>query len=256
MSTYERIFFKNFDRSFMKKATLSSCQKIDHAASFSYNRGENSKICLTVKVTKMANREIELNLRPLEFFRTELKKSLKQTKTHLDPESETYLVNFLADKAYPRGHEDGYSHVLEVLEKPLALIYKKASEAEGAQKISLMQAVGDTSLFISGFFTEFFNQKSFSRSYYMDLGSTSYNIAANHIAGHHPNHYLLMGIFTFLSNHFYRVAEIISDLADRLRTSDYEDIYAVHKLWEKKQSEQLLKALKKQGIIPIHTKKP
>ncbi|MFK7822573.1 MAG: hypothetical protein AB8G05_00325 [Oligoflexales bacterium] len=203
----------------------------------------------------MTKKEIELNLHPLEFFRSELRKSLKQTRTQLDPESETYLVNFLANKAYPHKHDSGTSHVLEVLEKPLALIFKKANEAQGSQKISLMQAVGDTSLFISGFFTEFFNQKSFSRSYYMDLGSSSYNIAANQIAGHHPNYYLLMGIFSFLSNHFYRVAEIISDLADRLRTKDYEDIYAVHKLWETKQSEQLLKALKKEGIIPIHNKK-
>ena len=198
----------------------------------------------------MAEKKIELNLRPLEFFRVELRKSIKKNKAPLDPESETYLVNFLADKAYPRSQQSS-ANVLDVLEKPLALIYKTAHEAKGSQKISLMQTVGDTSLFITGFFTEFFNQKTFSRSYYMDLGSSSYHIAANHIAKGYPNHSLLVGIFSFLSNHFYRVAEIISDLSDRLRTSDYEDIYAVHKLWETKKTEQLLKVLKKEGIIPI-----
>lgn len=201
----------------------------------------------------MTNKKIELNLRPLEFFRNELRKSLKQTKTKISPESETYLVNFLADQAYPpEKRTPSGKKTMEVLEKPLALIYKQANEAQGSEKISLMQAVGDTSLFISGFFSDFFNQKSFSRSYYIELGSTSYNIAAHNITNKHSGHSLLSDLFLFLSNHFYVLAEILSDLSDRLRTKDYKDIYAVHTLWETKKTQQLLQALKQEGIIPIN----
>ncbi|NRA45633.1 MAG: hypothetical protein HRU09_11815 [Oligoflexales bacterium] len=131
----------------------------------------------------------------MEFFRTEVRKSIKHTKIQLEPESETYLVNFLAEKAYPQKREAGGGHVLEVLEKPLALIFKRANEAVGTQKIKLMQAVGDTSLFISGYFSEFFNHKTFSRTYYMDLGSSSYMIAADHIAGGTPITLYSLGSF-------------------------------------------------------------
>src|SRR5689334_14540586 len=77
---------------------------------------------------------------------------------HLDtsPPAEWYLVSLLGDFTKQR-----------ISDEPLAIKLAGAREAEPAARVRALKEVGDTSLYVSGFFTESLGRKLIDADYYI-----------------------------------------------------------------------------------------
>src|SRR5262245_14251436 len=87
----------------------------------------------------------------LEFFREQVSTALEHQRLSTSAFTEYYLVNLLArclegDPLPPR--EPGFD------ETPLALLYARALVASRHERARLLRTLGDSALFISGFFSD------------------------------------------------------------------------------------------------------
>src|SRR5688572_23703950 len=101
--------------------------------------------------------QIDLMVRPQEFFRERVVEAKTQLKVEVPDEVEFYLVNLLCEFINPARIET-VAGELSALDTPLAIMYKQAVEAPPSQRLRIYKYLGDTSLYISGFFQDFFNR--------------------------------------------------------------------------------------------------
>lgn len=194
---------------------------------------------------------VSLLINPKEFFREKVSSAIGNQKLELNEEIEFYLVNLLCEFINPEKINTVLKEI-DILETPLALILKKALESpQQEDQIRLFKVLGDTSLYVSGYFQDFFNRKTYDIDYYISLGSSAYDNVSSLMRGSLGKDKQLPQIYHCLSHNFPVLVEVLAEVADLLGSSENANILALYDRWTKNQSERLRKKLKKSGIEPI-----
>src|SRR5437016_1530798 len=111
-----------------------------------------------------------------EFFRDLLQRALENQRARVQPFTELYVVNllheFLLSEALYVQADDGTWQ-----QKPLAFLLKEALEEAGPTRVHLLKRLGDTSLFVSGFFPDSLARRSSLADvdYYIAMGGRAYS---------------------------------------------------------------------------------
>src|SRR5438128_10693647 len=109
-----------------------------------------------------------------EFFRELLSLAIENQRARVHQATELYLANllsgFLQTEALPVREEDG-----SLQRRPLALLFKEALEEEGAARAQALRRLGDTSLFVSGMFSESLSSSLVDVGYAIAMGSRAYD---------------------------------------------------------------------------------
>ncbi len=145
------------------------------------------------------------------FFRDCIRESAFKQQQVIDESVEFYLVSLLA--SYMRF--DNSDHAEDILNKPLALMLNEALEATPADQLTLFKKLGDKALYLSGFFKEYFNNKVFSKEYYIEMGKGAYqNLSTIFIKlGDDDFH----GLYLNLSDGFETSVIILEDVSSNLK---------------------------------------
>jgi hypothetical protein len=111
---------------------------------------------------------------PREFFVDRVEKALERLKFQPQPLSRHYLVDLLEHymiltNLFPKDEETG-KHKRETL----AEIYLKAQNSPPPLRQDLLKKLGDSSLYISGFFGDSLNRKLVDIDYYVEMGGVAY----------------------------------------------------------------------------------
>src|SRR3954464_8674128 len=97
------------------------------------------------------------------FFRSEVDQALRAEGLPAGGPTQPYLVNLLA--AYAAQPIEG---------RPLGLQLLHAQQASPRERRTRLREIGDTSLFLSGFWGDSLGGKLVDVDYYIDLGGTAY----------------------------------------------------------------------------------
>ena len=196
--------------------------------------------------------EIRLTATPQEFFQERVNLAKATLKVNLPGEVEFYVVNLLCSfiAAPATSKENGSGGDATFLEKPLAFMLRDASEAAPQDKPGKYRALGDTSLYITGFFQDYFNRKTFDIDYYITLGRTGYDLASRLMPPNRPES-ANRDTLSALATDFVKVMDILSEVSEQGRRRGAVDILNVYDRWTRSQSERLRKILADQGIDAI-----
>lgn len=198
----------------------------------------------------MTKSNIQLLQNPAEFFRSKIIKASEQQQIVLSKEVEFYLVNLLCHFISP----DKYFNIddeIDIFDTPLALILKKALESPPDKQVMIYKLLGDTSLYISGYFQDYFNNKTFDIRYFFSIGSQAYSNVAVLLRGKNKDRDFYY-LYNELSNNFDVITEIIATISDStLQNSKPSNILAIYDRWTKRNSDRLRHKLEHSGIIPI-----
>ena len=196
----------------------------------------------------MQSKKIKLTITPSEFFRGEISTAFKQQNLSVDENIEFYLVELLCNFVSPVMIEtaEGEKNIFDI---PLALLLKQSLESEVNQKIKLLKTIGDTSLYVSGYFQDYFNQRTFDINYYIDLGSQAYLSVASICRKKHQDEDF-SSLYSNLSNNFKNYVEIIAEVSERTVNFKDQRVLDLYERWTKSQSERLRKKLIEEGILP------
>jgi hypothetical protein len=180
---------------------------------------------------------------PMEFFRMQLARAMEHQKVSTSAFTEWYLVNLLAacvrGDALPQS-EPGYD------EAPLSLLYVRAMQASRAERGRLLRALGDTALFVSGFFSDSLPRHLVDLHYYRLLGERAYARL-----GLEDGTAMVPGVFQELGERFMEFADLLQEVSDASRLGVPTSTVKLYERWLETGSRRAAFLLAQEGVLPL-----
>ena len=181
---------------------------------------------------------------PMEFFKEHLERAMEHQKVSTSAFTEHYLVSLLAGcvrgGALP-APDPGYE------ETPLALMYVQALRASRHDRVRLLRAMGDTALFVSGFFADSLSRTLVDLGYYRAMGGQAYARLSREDRGlgYEP------GVFEELSGRFTEFADLLSEVSEASRLVSDRSVLQLYERWVQTGSRRAAVLLAERGIAPV-----
>src|SRR5690606_7618484 len=116
-------------------------------------------------------------------------------------------------------------------------------------KVRILRRLGDTSLYVAGFFQEFFNRKTYDINYYIAMGQAAYTKVADLSARRSD-------VYDNLSEHFIQLVDLVAEISEsQLANSSQRDLLGTYERWLHTNSSRLRRVLNEVGIDPVYIPK-
>jgi hypothetical protein len=176
------------------------------------------------------------------FFKEAVSEVLAARRLAVQQETEFYLVElltgFVSSERLFVEQPDG---TLE--EEPLALILLRAMAADRRERASRLKRLGDTSLFVSGFFGDSLAVRAVDAGYYKAMGERAYGALAEA-----ERSAALASLYGELSRRFEAFVDCFAEIAE---LADLESNRGLVRLFERFQltrSERVAEKLRRRGV--------
>ena len=177
---------------------------------------------------------------PAEFFKEHVEAACVRQRLRVSAPASFYVVNLLTGFAHA-GPRDGHVFDTEALGIRLA----RALQAGGRAARQDLQHVGDTSLFIAGFFADSLRRRLVDVDYYTFVGGRAYG-SLGEIDD------VRADIFAELADHFVWFVDILADVSERTSMSmaNDQDLLRLYEKWLLTGSRRSGELLAERGIVP------
>jgi hypothetical protein len=171
-----------------------------------------------------------------EFFHEALGRALRNQAVAGAEKVEAYLVQLLST----------YSATTPA-DEPLGVKLATAQAAAPADRMRALRDVGDTSLYLSGFFAESLSRKLVDVDYYISIGGTAYGQLAR---AYERKHAQAGEVFDELGHHFGDYVEVLAEVSQTTSMSTPAGVVQLYERWLKTGSEWAERQLRKNGVVP------
>ena len=171
------------------------------------------------------------------FFQDEVERAFRDEGLSPGVRVEHYVVQLLA----------GYA-VRQIESTPLALRMLTAAGAPLRERRRHLRRIGDTSLYVSGFWSDSLEGRLVDVDYYIEMGGTAYGELArvDGIAGD-P----LGDVFGELAGNFVRFVGALALISRRVATPTSDrDILRLYRQWQRTRSANAAARLAALGVVP------
>lgn len=201
----------------------------------------------------MSSAPLDLTMSPREFFHNKITEASRDLKIKLEDHVEFYLVNLLTSfiQKTTIGESEGVEEQQDVLSTPLAFMLKRALEAPADRQPQLYRTLGDASLYVSGFFQDYFNRKTFDINYYMTMGASAYEQASSLTRGQ-PRDDAFHETMESLAKNFSQIVDVVAQASDSSSMNQDSSILVLYDRWNRSGSQRIRMLLEDKGIHPIH----
>ena len=170
-----------------------------------------------------------------EYFREAVSKAIKSQRLDTSELTEFYLVNLLSE--FARG---------PLPDHPLAIKMCEGLAATPASRAQKLREVGDTSLFVSGFFPDSLNRSLVDVDYYIGMGEVAYGHLSRMTRGADS----FTQVFCELSDKFTRFVAVLGEIAQSSEaTGSPVDVLRLYEKYLKTGSEAVLDKLRRRGFL-------
>lgn len=149
--------------------------------------------------------------------------------------TEYYLVNLLCRFVRTDRRDDA---------EPLALQLGRAMDSGGVEQRARLRAIGDCSLFMSGFFADSFNRSAVDVDYYKSMGEYAYGSLSRSDAD------AFAEVFGELSRKFVGFMDVLADISERTNRATTTDVLRLYEKWLRTGSARDGQRLLERGILP------
>jgi hypothetical protein len=175
------------------------------------------------------------------FFAVEVDRAFKDEGVEANALTVHYLVQLLAAYA-----------AQPIEDRPLAIRLLQAIGASPRERRTTLREIGDTSLFVSGFWGDSLGGKLVDVDYYIDMGGTAYGELARGGRGTVAEPYGT--VFGELANNFARFVEVLMTISRRTAHGGNDrDVVRLYERWLRTKSGWAARRLAEQGVMPLVT---
>jgi hypothetical protein len=172
------------------------------------------------------------------FFRDEVDRAFRDEGLAPGVMVEHYVVQLLAGYA---------AHSIE--STPLALRMADAVDAPPRERRKKLRAIGDTSLYVSGFWGESLEEAVVDVDYYVEMGGSAYGELARGGPGWTGDPYA--NVFGELAENFIRFVGALALVSRRMALpASSQDVVRLYRRWQKNGSASAAARLAKLGVVP------
>ncbi|WP_373045611.1 hypothetical protein [Vulgatibacter sp.] len=179
-----------------------------------------------------------------EYFKELLGEARERQRVQVDDLTEFYLVNLLSEFADPKRlfvrEEDG-----SLQQEPLALVLARALEAQREERAAALRKIGDTSLWVTGFFSDSLEPRLVDARYYMSMGHLAYSSLAR-LLDPQPN----AGLYEELAEKFGAIVDLLNDVSERVAMTSQQGVLRLYERFLKTGSARTARLLAQEGVIP------
>ena len=178
------------------------------------------------------------NESPTEYFRSLVESALQRQRVDVQELTSFYVVNLLAGFVHLDRRRSGFP------EEPLGVRLAQALQLPLSAQREDLRRVGDTSLFISGFFSDSLKAGLVDVDYYMQLGERAYGS----LAGRQDDTF--SEVFDELAAKFAAVVDVLNEVSEQTAMTSNTDVLRLYEKWLRTGSARSGSLLAARGIIP------
>ena len=181
-----------------------------------------------------------------EYFRETLQASLKKAPVSLTDTAQVYLVNLLTEFARS---ETAFAGTDRGDQPVFVELMARAQESEPHEALRIYKHMGDSSLYLSGFFGESALKKAVSVDYYVSMGGSAYDAVARLMR---PTAATSSALFSELASNFPELVELLAAMSlhgEQSRKLDDAAVLGLVDRYRRTGSREVLQALKNQGVV-------
>lgn len=182
---------------------------------------------------------------PLEYFREQVMAALQRQKVEASAFTEYYLVDLLARWAEGRATRAADPGTDAM---PLSMLYLRALNAASRERARLLRAMGDTALFVSGFFPESVVDRVGDLRFYHRLGGDAYRRLSREPDDHGA---FTPDVFSELAARFQEFADVLTLVSEASRSSSPASVLRLYERWMQTGSRLAAERLAREGVVPI-----
>jgi len=175
-----------------------------------------------------------------EFFHETVETVRRRQKLDVRPETEAYLVNLLVEYALVA---EPQADAGRVTGEPLAFMLMKALEAPPPERARQLRRMGDTALYVSGFFSDSLQRQLVDVDYYASMGGRAYDALGEL---HHDGR---QGTFRELALKFLRVVDLFSEISERTLCTSNAGLLRLYERYVRTGSSRLRALLEERGVL-------
>lgn len=175
-----------------------------------------------------------------EYFRELVSESLAPRRPPVGEATEFYLVNLLAERL--RGDRRGPAGEPE--DEPLALMLLRAIEGDREARWRNLKRLGDTSLFVSGFFGDSLARSPVDLGYYIAMGERAYEALSGEPRG--PSG--AQALFAELSGRFPELVDVLAEIAELSELTSNRGLVRLYERFLLTGSERVAARLRERGV--------
>lgn len=184
---------------------------------------------------------MQIEKAPTLYFKEMVDAAIEHQKVRIDPNLEFYLVRLLSDFT-------NAEKLARFNHEPIAITLGTALSAEPGEQCVLLKEIGDTTLYVSGFFSDSLNRKVVDIDYYIKMGRIAYNHLAELMR---DTKTALYGLYSELAQRFKALVDLLLEVSDRCKLTSGSDALRVYERWLRMKSRNSEEMLKKLGLIPL-----
>lgn len=196
---------------------------------------------LRVKGGVLAKKKITIISKPSEYFKQLTLQAATSAGLSYTQDALDYIASLLNRSLKSRPNEE--------TQGLMAVSLMSALEKTPIEQLRVSQQVGDISLTVAGVFSDSLNKKLLNIEYYVEMGTTGYQLA-HQLSQTHESETL----FWELSNRFSIYLEILHRVAHKVGLINAKNILNIYEKWLQTQSPHFKKLLAANGIILTPTK--
>jgi hypothetical protein len=171
-----------------------------------------------------------------EFFHDRVSSAIRNQGVDTTTPTECYLVGILSE--FTTSPPD---------DEPLALKLARAVHSPD-ERVRQLKDLGDTSLYVSGFFADSVQRKLVDLDYYIQMGGAAYLELARFFRGN-PHSVVFGEVYDELGTKFPRFVDVLAEVSERT-TSSNADLLQLYQRWQRTGSEWMARRLRALGVLP------
>lgn len=182
---------------------------------------------------------MELHASVTEFFHEAVTNALRSKQVEAQDATEFYLVHLLV----------GFTSAPHLDEEPLALRMAQAQAALPEERARTLKAIGDTSLYMSGFFADALTRKLVDVDYYIEMGGAAYGqLARAPVPRTFPEHF--RDAFDELAAKFRAFVDVLSEVRSHTAIASSTNVLRLCEEWVRTGSDWIERRLRATGLLP------
>jgi len=171
-----------------------------------------------------------------EYFHEVVTDALEAVELHASEPASWYLVSLLGDFTRTR-----------LTDEPLGVKLVEPSRDQ-AERVKTLKHVGDTSLYVAGFFAESLNRSLVDVDYYVGLGQNAYAQLSRSLGASRS----ITEVYAELADRFPRFVDVLAEVRKRTAIAELgstPDIGKLYEIWVRTREEWVEKKLKAAGVF-------
>ncbi|MBW2018515.1 MAG: hypothetical protein JRI58_00675 [Deltaproteobacteria bacterium] len=188
----------------------------------------------------------------MEYFKETVEKAAKQLQVEISDYTEFYLVDLLFryTKMKALRNTEFISR-----EKTFAELFLKSYEESSHRRARILKYIGDTTLFLTGFFSDSFQRSIVDIDYYANLGRTSYRNLLDLLTARVVR-WGLEEVFDELSEKFLQLTDVLAEVSESGGRQHAGGLLRIYERWLRTRSKRDEALLRQKGIWPLEASPP